>query len=392
MYVALRSHLHDLLSKSPQDLPSCVVELTSDRLGEMISTHVFDLMKSDIKSAKHIGINRDKKEEEFSVALGCTKFKFENNEMVLRCERFGEPFPYHCDIKQFEAVLLYGPSFEIISKFITNIREKYKTPKESKFVIFRWVPKHSDWIDDSFGEKRSIESVILQNKIKTEVMADIDEFTSENTVDWYKKHRIPYRRGYMFHGPPGTGKTSIITALTTYMKRNLYRINLVAPGLCDDSLLSAIQQVPEDSVVMFEDIDALFGVHREKNESFNVTFSGLLNSIDGVGDSTRGLIFMFTTNHLDKVDDALKRCGRIDRSFELGYCCDQQLIDMFLRFYPNCHDHADLFKTNVRRNTTELSPAEAQHHFIMHRKSDSLKASTELIMNMKFKSTNCMYS
>ena len=176
------------------------------------------------------------------------------------------------------------------------------------------------------------------------------------------------------------------------MKRNLYRINLVAPGLCDDSLISAVQQVPEESVIMFEDIDALFGVHREKNETFNVTFSGLLNAIDGVGDSTRGVVFMFTTNHIDRVDDALKRCGRIDRSFELGHCCDQQLVDMFLRFYPDCHTYAENFKKNMRKSVKRISPAEAQHHFIMHRKSNALEASKDLIMNMKLNCTDSMYN
>ena len=389
----LRSHLHDILSAPPEGgLPSCVVEISSARLSEMIGSYVFDVMKSKINSATHVGTKRDDKTEEFSVALGCTRFEFEDNEMVVRIERFGEPMLHHCEVKQFESVLVYGQSFDIIEKFIKSVKDKNKVQKESKFVIFKWMPKHNDWIDDSFSEKRSIESVILESKVKHELLSDIDEFTSEKTIEWYKKHHIPYHRGYMFHGPPGTGKTSIITALTTYMKRNLYRINLVAPGLCDDSLISAVQQVPEDSVVMFEDIDALFGVHREKQETFNVTFSGLLNAIDGVGDSTRGVVFVFTTNHLDRVDDALKRCGRIDRSFELGHCCDQQLIDMFLRFYPDCHEDASNFKKNVRKKSTKVSPAEVQHHFIMHRKSDSYTASTDLIMHIKVNNTDCMYN
>ena len=389
----IRSKLHDMLSEAPAGLPPCVVEITSERLNEMISSYIFDVMKSQLNNATHIGTKRsDDKKEEFIVALGHTKFEFDGHEMALRKERFGEAFPAHCEMKQFESVLLYAPSFDIIEKFIKSVKDQHKIQKDSKFVIFKWIPKHNDWIDDSFSEKRSMESVILESRVKSELLSDINEFTSENTVKWYKKHHIPFRRGYMFHGPPGTGKTSMIVALTSYMKRNLYRINLVAPGLCDDSLISAVQQVPEESVVMFEDIDALFGIHREKNETFNVTFSGLLNAIDGVGDSTRGVVFMFTTNHLDRVDDALKRCGRIDRSFELGHCCDQQLVDMFLRFYPDCHDHAFEFKKNVRKQTNKVSPAEAQHHFIMHRKSDSSKASTDLIINMKFNNTDCMYN
>ena len=389
----LRSHIHDLLSEPSQALPPIVIEITSERISQMICSYVFECVKSKVRSASHIGTKRcDDKMEEFTVALGCTVFEFENHDMAVRVERFGEPMPAHCEIKQFESVLLYGPSLEIIEKFLKSVRDKHKVQKDSKFVIFKWIPKHNDWIDDAFSEKRSIESVILDSKVKRELISDIDEFTSENTIEWYKKHHIPYRRGYMFYGPPGTGKTSIIVALTTYMKRNLYRINLVAPGLCDDSLISAVQQVPGESVVMLEDIDALFGVHREKHETFNVTFSGLLNAIDGVGDSTRGVVFMFTTNHLDRIDDALKRCGRIDRSFELGNCCDEQLVEMFLRFYPGCRQHADDFKRNVRKQAKKVSPAEAQHHFIMHRKSDSFKASTELIIDMKFNKTECMYN
>jgi chaperone BCS1 len=197
----------------------------------------------------------------------------------------------------------------------------------------------------------------------------------------------------MFYGPPGTGKTSTVTAITSYLKRNLYRINLVAPGLCDDSLMSAMQRVPRESVIVFEDIESLFGIHRDKNETFSVTFSGLLNSIDGICDSTRGLIFMFTTNHLDKVDNALKRCGRIDRSFYLGHCCTQQMVDMFLRFYPSEDEHAKLFAKNCMSKAKHMTPAEAQHHFIMHRKSDSLKAATEIIVERKNDSNSeAMYS
>lgn len=388
----LRSHVHDLLSDRVTDHPPFVVEL-SERMADMLCIYVFDNFRQTLSCAKHEGVKR-KNKEEFSVPLGWTNFTFEENAMMIRRERFGQPCGLHGEPRQYEIVLVYGPSMDIIERLLTFVREQNKAhEEESKFLIFKWSAKHGEWFDDSFAEKRTIESVILDKGVHDQLISDIQEFTDESTIEWYRKHHIPYRRGYMFYGPPGTGKTSTITAITSYLKRNLYRINLVAPGLCDDSLMSAMQQVPRESVIMFEDIDSLFGIHREKNETFSVTFSGLLNSIDGICDSTRGLIFMFTTNHLDKVDNALKRCGRIDRIFYLGHCCTQQMVDMFLRFYPSENEHAKLFAKNCMSKAKHMTPAEAQHHFIMHRKSDSLKAATEIIIERKNDSNSeAMYS
>ena len=113
-------------------------------------------------------------------------------------------------------------------------------------------------------------------------------------------------------------KTSTIAAIATRMKRNICRVNLVAPRLCDDSLLRAINSVKKRSIVVMEDMDALFD-HREKNDpSQRVTFSGLLNAIDGLNDHAGGgLIYLFTSNHPDKLDPALRRKGRIDLELHL---------------------------------------------------------------------------
>lgn len=378
----LRSHLNDLLSETNILHSHFVVEL-SGRMADIVSIYVYEHFKTSLTSAIHEGVRRNNIEQ-FSAPLGCTEFTFDHSRFVLRRERFGTPTSSHSEPRQCESVLVYGETIDKIERFLSFVRHQAKShEEETKFLIFKWAAKHSEWLEDSFAEKRALDSVILDQDVYNHLITDINEFTDDSTVEWYKRHHIPYRRGYMFYGPPGTGKTSTVTALTSYLKRNLYRINLVAPGLCDDSLMSALQFIPTKSVVLFEDIDSLFGVHREKNETFSVTFSGLLNSIDGICDSTRGLIFFFTTNHIDRVDNALKRCGRIDRSFYLGHCSNQQLVDMFLHFYPGENEQATTFLKNCFKITKQITPAEAQHHFIMHRKSNSIQAASEIIIEKK---------
>tara|TARA_Y100000741_G_C18158445_1_gene520177 strand:- start:311 stop:910 length:600 start_codon:yes stop_codon:yes gene_type:complete len=178
----------------------------------------------------------------------------------------------------------------------------------------------------------------------------------------------------MLYGPPGTGKTSTILAIASKTKRKIYRVNLVAPKLCDNSLLLAMNDAQKESIIVMEDIDALFGKFRDKQEEFSVTFSGLLNAIDGIGDNTRGIMFIFTSNHPERIDPALRRKGRIDLSISLSYCSSKECVEMFLRFYPNQYENAKIFSDNVTNITKKSTPAQLQHHFISMRKCTSKEA------------------
>ena len=109
--------------------------------------------------------------------------------------------------------------------------------------------------------------------------------------------------------------------------------------MSDDGLALAVNRVNQGIIVM-EDVDALFNQHRERLDACNtVTFSGLLNAIDGVG-SPKGTLFIYTTNHPDRLDPALVRRGRVDREFNLAHCTEAMARAMFLRFYPGCERDA----------------------------------------------------
>merc|ERR1719414_700654 len=115
----------------------------------------------------------------------------------------------------------------------------------------------------------------------------------------------------------------MIQALAGRFGRNLCYLSPTHPELSDDSLKSAI-----------EDVDALFGKGREKKiHQSPLTFSGLLNALDGVGNHN-GLIFVLTTNFKDQLDAALIRDGRVDLRVRFDYCTPDQMEKLFDNFYP----------------------------------------------------------
>ncbi|KAK6017675.1 hypothetical protein OSTOST_16800 [Ostertagia ostertagi] len=106
----------------------------------------------------------------------------------------------------------------------------------------------------------------------------------------YAERGVPYRRGYLFYGPPGTGKSSFISAIASHFGYSICMLSLSERTLDDDRLNHLLNTAPVNSVVILEDVDAAFGTRTDPMDNHpayqgmtRVTFSGLLNSIDGVG-------------------------------------------------------------------------------------------------------------
>merc|ERR1712113_706228 len=166
----------------------------------------------------------------------------------------------------------------------------------------------------------------------------------------YFKHGIPYKRSYLFHGVPGSGKSSLIQALAAKYERNLAFLQPTHPKMTDEAFKTCIQSAPANSLIVLEDIDALFNKDRSKKvHSCPLTFSGLLNGLDGVGNPD-GQIFIMTTNFVDRLDSALIRSGRVDLHIEFPLATNEQLRKMFLLFYPERKEMAQLFCDQIREN------------------------------------------
>lgn len=86
--------------------------------------------------------------------------------------------------------------------------------------------------------------------------ADIKRF--QNTPEWYQKKGVPYRRGYLLYGPPGTGKTSFTEVIAGKCGLGICYLNLSGNSIDDDGLNRALNRAPPDSIILLEDIDAIF--------------------------------------------------------------------------------------------------------------------------------------
>lgn len=221
-------------------------------------------------------------------------------------------------------------------------------------------------------DPRPLSTIFLPEGVCERVSGDLSAFLERQC--WYVERGIPWQRKYLFHGVPGSGKTSLICALAGQFRMNLYILNLGSPYLTDDNLTTLFSRVPSRSFVLLEDIDAAFN-QREKSEDARnkLTFSGLLNALDGAGSRDGAVVFM-TTNHLDRLDPALTRAGRADVWQEFGYANAEQANRMFMAFYPDA-DGADGFGDHVA--SLRWSMCDVQNYLI-ERRDSQVRALNEL--------------
>lgn len=186
------------------------------------------------------------------------------------------------------------------------------------------VPGTYGWSRSAEVAARPVESVILRKGQRERIFDDIEEFYASEVA--YARLGIPWHRGYLFEGPPGTGKTSIAKAIAAHFGLDIYYLPLSDLKL-DSNLAELLGDMVPRSMLLLEDIDVVHAARERDDSKGGVTLSGVLNALDGVV-TPHGLLTVMTTNNIDVLDEALRRKGRADVIETIAPLDDEQLQRM----------------------------------------------------------------
>ena len=241
-----------------------------------------------------------------------------------------------------------------------------------------------------FDTPKTMENLYLPAKTESRLRSRLDLFM--NNRDWYDKNGLPHTFTVLLHGPPGTGKTSMIKALAKHTGRHPFSVDLATVRsqeqlenlFCGDDVYMGgkLRRVsPEDRMFVIEEIDQMGSIVRKRaappssssdsddeddtkknrrkknrhnddddgddddgNAASGATLGHLLEVLDGLrthhSRKRTGRLMVWTTNHIDWLDPALLRAGRVDEIIYLGnvdaetiprivrnMCCGNQVVD-----------------------------------------------------------------
>ncbi|CAD5192013.1 unnamed protein product [Musa acuminata subsp. malaccensis] len=258
----------------------------------------------------------------------------------------------------------------------------------------------------------SFAMLAMEPKKKQEIIDDLETFSKSQ--DYYAKIGKAWKRGYLLYGPPGTGKSTMIGCMANFLNYDVYDIDLTAVK-DNTELRHLIVNTGSKSIIVIEDIDCSLhlsgsreakksnqgnkeSVDEEKGDegkskatlsgplnfidgqkkvegTSKVTLSGLLNSIDGLWSACGGeRLIVFTTNHVEELDPALIRRGRMDVHIELGYC-GFEAFKVLAKNYLEVEEHPLFEKVKDLLEKVNISPAEVAESLMPKNLRDEDKAS-----------------
>lgn len=318
--------------------------------------------------------------QRYQMGIGYAKINLEGHVVFLHHCAYGLPVSESYSIQVFRTLVIAADDAfhlkqlcAVALKWRSDREQRNQRARPGRFTLFRFKTNGGgcgDWCNQGYKRSRPAKSVILPEGQLESIVRDIKDFVARDTKAWYEAHGLPHRRSYLFHGPPGCGKTSTIKMIAGMFRLNACFLSLTASDFSNQALQDALSTMPRRGLLVLEDVDVLFNEDRKSEASQALTFSGMLNALDGLI-SVDGIITIFTTNHIEKLDPALIRGGRVDRRFEFVHPSSKQMAALFKSFYENASDAiAERFADTVlsRAEDEARSIATLQQHFIYTRK------------------------
>jgi chaperone BCS1 len=215
-------------------------------------------------------------------------------------------------------------------------------------IIQPHSPTTPTWMLFNHLSPRPLATVALDQDKMTDLIKDFNDSLKPEKAVYNKLRGIPYKRVYLFHGPPGTGKSSTILALAGFFGLPLYFLSLNAEGLDDGTLQMAIKWVPTRCIIAIEEIDTARLSRKKGSQDLpGPTLGAVLSVLDGIATSP-GRIFILTSNKPGDLDEALVRPGRTDYKLEFTKSNSQMSEELFKNIYHTVIDESSLNSMAMR--------------------------------------------
>ncbi|KAG9304306.1 hypothetical protein G9A89_019868 [Geosiphon pyriformis] len=291
-----------------------------------------------------------------------------------------------------------NPKVDTVADFIENVTRAYLEDKKKKRSRCRYERTDGYWYRiQTLSASRGLDTVALDEAQEKLLEKELNTFIQDK--EFYARIGMPYRRGILLYGKPGTGKTSLINAISAELNRDLYFVNLKNIKF-DNELSAAFSGVPANQIIVLEDVDTMTRVvHRRSRktktiisdssgnsgsvvskdddkpkgigpDSSDFTLSTFLSCLDG-HILSEGTIIIMTTNHVEHLDPAVIRPGRMDLRLDLGYCTRYQINKMYRTILEdsNAQFPPELLEIIPER---VLPPCEVMMNMVLYRNDPNL--------------------
>ncbi|MDC3333002.1 AAA family ATPase [bacterium] len=280
-------------------------------------------------------------------------------------------------------------SNDVLKRMVAHAVKLYE---DDHTIKVEWKPckmtrEKNAWFRYWISNTKTFNNLIMETSLKSTLQNDIDHFMKSK--EWYARKGIPWTRGYLLYGTPGCGKTSVIKTISNAHELPIYIMNL-STIYTDKALEEAFAGLESKCMVVLEDIDCMTDIsHRRKDaegeptvktddkdcvQINRLTLGALLNELDGVSNAS-GRIVVMTTNHVEKLDPALIRPGRIDFRIELKKCSIEMIQSIHMLIFDTELDQKYL----PRLKEGVLTPAEVMNTFMSLPKETAIERLIEML-------------
>ncbi|KAL5348038.1 hypothetical protein ACLOAV_006518 [Pseudogymnoascus australis] len=360
---------------------------------------------------------RKHKKLQYTPGLGTHIFWYKGRLMVFRRSAPNDRSYGPISEREEISISSFGRDPTKLKELLIECRKLFLDSDEDKTVIFRGGNKpgtmsETAWVRSTARVSRPMSTVVMDESTKADLLADMRDYLHPHTQRWYWNRGIPYRRGYLLYGAPGTGKSSLSLAIAGYFKLKIYIVSLNSPSMNEESLGTLFSELPQRCVVLLEDIDTAGLTNARNSEASEdaaaamavkkvqkdpsqppsvvagtppagrISLSALLNVLDGVS-SQEGRILIMTTNHIDKLDEALIRPGRVDMTIKFQLSDAAMMKTLFTSIFTTLEGDYPQAKTTLRDSHANGSlPSKSSNIQNGHAKSSTAEKSSTADQNV----------